>query len=64
MKPATVLGVVVFALVALMHLLRLVFQTEVLVGGAALPMWVSAPGFVLPAVLAIAIWREARETSR
>ena len=29
MKPATILGVVVFALVALMHALRLFLQTEV-----------------------------------
>jgi hypothetical protein len=59
MKPATLVAVVVFGLVAVAHLLRLVFQTEVLVGGAAVPMWVSVVGLIVAGALALALPREA-----
>jgi hypothetical protein len=59
MKPASLLAVLVFSLVAIAHLLRLVFQTEVLVGGAIIPMWVSFLGLIVPGALAVALWREA-----
>jgi hypothetical protein len=58
MKPASLLAVLVFALVALAHLARLVLRTEVLVGGAAVPMWTSVLGLLVAAGLAIALWRE------
>lgn len=60
MRPASLLAALVFALVAVSHLLRLVLQVEVLVAGAALPMWVSVLGLVIPGALAFALWREAR----
>lgn len=60
MKPASLLAVVVFSLVALAHLLRVVLQVEIRVGGAAVPMWVSAVGLVVAAGLALGLWREAR----
>jgi hypothetical protein len=60
MKPASLLAVLVFSLVAVAHLLRIIFQTEVLVGGASIPMWVSVVGLVVPGALAVALWREAR----
>lgn len=60
MKPASLLAVVVFSLVALSHLLRLALQVEVLVGGAVIPMWVSVVGLLVTALLAIGLWRESR----
>lgn len=58
MKPASLLAVVVFSLVALSHLLRLILGIEVLVGGAVIPMWVSVVGLLVTAALAVALWRE------
>lgn len=63
MKPATLVAVVIFGLVAVAHLLRLVFQTEVLVGGTAVPMWVSVVGVVVAGALALALPREAQSSS-
>ena len=60
MRPAALVSALVFLVVALAHGLRLVFQAEVLVGGAAVPMWVSAVGLVVTASLALALWREAQ----
>ena len=63
MKPASLLAVAVFSLVALSHLLRLVLQVEVLVGGAVIPMWVSVVGLLVTGALAIALWRESHSPS-
>jgi hypothetical protein len=41
-----------FALVAIAHLLRLIYKTEVMIGSVSLPMWVSVWGVIIPALLA------------
>jgi hypothetical protein len=63
MKPASLLAVLIFSLVALSHLLRLVLRVEVLIGGAVMPMWVSVVGLVVTAALAAALWRESRSSN-
>ena len=60
MKFATLIAVVVFSLVAIAHLLRLITQVEVLIGGEVIPMWPSVAGFLLAGILAIALWRQGR----
>jgi len=60
MKPATLLAAIVLDIVAVAHVLRLAFHTEVIVGGTVIPMWVSAFGCVMPALLSIMVLREAR----
>ncbi|MHB1946809.1 MAG: hypothetical protein ACYCQI_01690 [Gammaproteobacteria bacterium] len=56
MNPSTALIVsgIIFAIVALMHLLRLVYRTEIIIAGKVMPMWASILGFIIP--LALAIW--------
>ena len=61
MKPFTVIAIVVFALVSLLHLLRYVLGWEVVVNAVAIPMWVSVLGFVIPGVLAFMLWREMKQ---
>jgi hypothetical protein len=63
MKPASLMAVFIFLLVAIAHLLRLISQVEVLVGGATVPMWVSVVGLIVPGALAAALWREAQSSS-
>jgi hypothetical protein len=60
MKPFTTLAVVLFALIALVHLVRLIWGIEVVVGGTTIPQWVSVPGAFIPAGLALMLWRESR----
>jgi hypothetical protein len=60
MKPASLLAVLVFFLVTIAHVARLIFRTEVIVGGAVIPMWVSVIGLFVAGALAIALWREAQ----
>jgi len=58
MKPFTTVAVIVFALVAVAHLLRLFYGWEVVVAGVVIPMWVSWLGLVVAGGLAVMIWRE------
>lgn len=60
MKTATVLAVLLLSLVALAHLLRFVLQVEVTAAGNVIPMWVSIAGFLVPAAVAVQLWRESR----
>ncbi len=60
MKPGTTVAVVILFLIALAHLLRLVFQVEIIVGGVTLPMWASILGCVVPAFIAVMLLRESR----
>ena len=60
-KPFMLLSILVFALVALVHLLRLAYGWEVTINGAAVPTWASGLGLVVAAGLAAGLWRESRK---
>lgn len=60
MKPFTTIAAVIFAVIALIHLYRLVRPFEVIVGGAMVAQWVSVLGLIIGAGLAFALWRESR----
>jgi hypothetical protein len=60
MKPFTTIAVVIFALIAFIHVLRLVLGWEVTVNGAVMPTWLSAVGLAIAMVLAVMLWRENR----
>jgi hypothetical protein len=64
MKPAALLSTLMLGVVALAHLLRLVLRIQVIAAGNEIPMWVSAIGFLVPAALATALWRESRAAER
>lgn len=60
-KPFTSLAVLVFAVVAVVHVLRLVFGWDVTINSAAVPMWASVLGIVIAAGLAVMLLRESRK---
>lgn len=67
MKPVTTVAVVVFMLVACLHVARIALGWHVIigdsvvaVGGTSIPMWVSYLGVVIAGGLAVLLWREAR----
>jgi hypothetical protein len=47
-------------LVAIAHLLRLLYGLEVTVDGWNVPQWVSVGGVIVPAAIAYLLWRESR----
>ena len=59
-RPFTILAVVLLALVASVHLARLLYGWEVTMNGTVVPKWVSWPALVASAWLALMLWREGR----
>lgn len=60
MKPFTLIAVVIFAIVALVHAWRLVAGWSVVIADVSIPMWVSIVGAIVAALLAVMVAREAR----
>lgn len=60
MKPFSLIAALLLGLIALLHVLRLLFAWVVVVNGYAVPLWVSAVAGLFAAVLAALVWREAR----
>lgn len=58
MKPAALVTVLFLALVALVHLIRLMMSVEIAVGGTLIPQWVSILGVLVPGGLAVWLRRE------
>lgn len=58
MKTFTTIAVALFALIALLHLLRLFTGWEIVVAGFVIPVWWSAIGLVVAGGLALMVWRE------
>jgi hypothetical protein len=61
MKPSIIVTVIFLLLVALAHLLRLIFQTEVTVNSFELPMWPSIVACIFTAGLAAWLLRENKK---
>lgn len=59
-RPFTAVAAVVFALVAVGHLLRALFGLEFIVCGYAVPVWVSLVGTIVAGGLSLMLLRESR----
>jgi len=62
MKPFTFLAVVIFTLVALMHVVRLALGWTVLINGVEIPLAVSPLLAAFAVLLAVMVWREGRKS--
>lgn len=62
-RPFTWIASAIFALIALVHLYRLVTHFQIIVGSHAIPEWVSYVGVLIPAMLSWMLCREARGTT-
>ena len=60
MQPVTTIAAILFALIGALQLVRFIMGWEVTVNGIAIPVWASGIAFVIAAILAIMLWREAR----
>jgi hypothetical protein len=62
-KPFSTLAALVFALIAILQLLRFVMRWDVVVNGTSIPLWASAVAFNAAGGLAVMVWREAQRKS-
>ena len=61
MKPAVLVATLFLSAVAVLHVLRLVFQVQVTAGSVTVPMWPSVLAVLGPGALAVWLWREQRQ---
>ncbi len=59
-RPFTMIAALIFALMAIGHVLRLVFAIDVVIGSMSVPLGVSIPVVVLAGGLAVLVWRESQ----
>jgi hypothetical protein len=59
-KPVTPLAATVFAIVAVVQLIRIVLNWTVVINGVAIPIWVSGIACAAAAALAVMVARESR----
>ena len=62
-RPFTWIASAIFAIMALVHIYRLIRPFDVVVAGRHLPQWVSVIGAIVAGGLSWMLCREARETS-
>lgn len=60
MKPAALVAALFLDAIATLHLVRLVLQMEITVGGYEIPIWFSIFGVLGPGLLAVWLWIEQR----
>ena len=58
MTVSRMLGILVFAALALVQAVRFLWAWPVLINGFAVPLWASAVAAVVFAVLAVLLWRD------
>ncbi|HYX47150.1 MAG TPA: hypothetical protein VE820_10070 [Sphingomicrobium sp.] len=59
-RPFTWIAAAIFALIAIIHIVRVVTHFRVVIGSHHIPMWVSYLGIVVAAMLSWMLCREAR----
>jgi hypothetical protein len=60
MTKTTLVATTLLALVAVAHVVRLIFKAEATIGGATVPMWASVLAAVVAGGVAVQLWREHR----
>ena len=60
MKTGARLAVILFSLVAIAHLLRLLYGIPITAGDWSVPQWISLFGVVVPGLVAWLLWRESK----
>ncbi len=61
MKIGTLLAIVLLSLVSIGHLLRYALKVPVTIETWLVPQWISLVGIVVPAAIALLLYRESRQ---
>lgn len=59
-NTAVILAGVIFSLVFLLHLMRIIYDINIIIGSMVIPMWASWLGVVIFFILAIWMFRASR----
>jgi hypothetical protein len=59
-RPSVTIVAALLLIVAVLHLIRLFYHTNIMVNTANLPVWASLPALIVTGGLAIWLWMENR----
>jgi len=59
MNTFTKIASVIFGIIALLHLLRLIYHIGITAGSFQVPFWISIVGFIVTTILCVGLWKEA-----
>jgi len=62
-KPFTWIAAAIFAVIAVLHIIRVFTKFQIVLGSHSVPMWCSYVGIVIAALLSWMLCREARGTT-
>ena len=60
MKPFTTIAVIIFAVICMMHFVRVFTGWPIRINTPEIPVWVSVIGGVVAGLMAIMLWRESK----
>lgn len=60
-KKALMVSAIIFDIIAMLHLARLFLKFSVIIAGHTIPMWVSIPGFIIPQILAMWMFKAMKQ---
>lgn len=60
-KTALKVSGTIFLVIAILHLLRLVFKVSFTIGACSIPMWVSVIACIVPLLLALWMFKTAKQ---
>ena len=61
MKPVTLIVSILLFLVAVLHLLRMIYDVQIVAGDWVVPMWISLVGCLVTGALAVLLFCEGRK---
>lgn len=62
MKPFSKIASILMAVIALIHLLRLIVHWKVTISEYEVPLWASILGIIIGMTLSIGLWKESNKT--
>lgn len=61
MNPVITIVAILLIGISAAHLVRIIFQVDIIIGGFIIPLWVSIFGFIIPLLLALMLDRENKK---
>ena len=58
MKPFTKIASIFLIIISILHILRIVFDVEIVINNWSVPFWINGVGAVITALLAVMILKE------
>jgi hypothetical protein len=63
MKPFTKIASIFLLIISTLHILRIVFNVDIVIGSWYVPLWLNGVAAVVTGLLSFMLWKENKETT-